>query len=148
MGLDKISRKRFLELYYEFGGKIEEWSTLYLDSVAGYSILHERLCGKQEELKTILGSHKYATAEFQDTCSVSYKNVSSKDFSPVALFPVMKQGDFKRRVADDGHNVLLLGNLCVVFAYAFWEEYLRFEVGKALGVIPMDARLDKKHVKN
>lgn len=51
------------------------------------------------------------------------------------MAPVMKQGDMKRRVTDDGQNALLLGRQCVVSAYAYWEEYLRIEVGKAMGVL-------------
>ena len=153
--MTKVNNSRFLELFHEFAGKVEAWSTLYLDSIAGYSILYERLCARQDEVLNILKNHRYAAPEFQDTCSISYKSISTKGFSPVSLSPVMKQGDFKRRVSADGPNVLLLGAQCVTSAYAYWEEYLRIEVGKALGVLPADAqRCDKtrdvlnQHVKN
>ena len=131
---------RFLELFREFSLHIEALHTLYLDSLVGYSIVHERLLAQQESMRQILGEHEYATQEFQDTCSIVYKNVANRDFTPVSMSPVMKQGDMRRRVVDDGINTVLLGRQCVVTAYAYWEEYLRVEIGKAAGVLPLTAR--------
>ncbi len=127
--------KRLLELFWEFGSKLEALSTLYLDSIAGYSILHERLLAKQENVKRLLGDDECASVEFQDTCSVIYKHICGKDFVPIATSPVMKQGAMKKRVCENGQNYLLLGNLCVVSAYSYWEEYLRIEIGIAIGVL-------------
>ena len=62
-----MDNKRLLELFWEFSLKIEALHTLYLDSIAGYSILHKRLLAKQEDVKKILGEHEYAKTEFQDT---------------------------------------------------------------------------------
>jgi hypothetical protein len=128
-----INRPRLLELFWEFASKLEELHTLYLDSVVGYSILHERLNSHQEAVRAVLGSQEYATKEFQDTCSIVYKNLSSRDFMPVSMSPVMKQGEMRESVEDDGRNTLLLGNQCLVSAYAYWEEYLRIEIGKGRG---------------
>ena len=134
-----MNRPRLLELFWEFASKLEELHTLYLDSVVGYSILHERLSAHQDAVRTFLGDHECATEAFQDTCSIVYKNLSNRDITPVSMSPVMKQCDMKQRVADDGRNTLLLGNQCVVSAYAYWEEYLRLEIGKAIGVLQHDA---------
>jgi hypothetical protein len=139
-----INRPRLLELFWEFASKLEELHTLYLDSVVGYSILHERLNSHQEAVRAVLGSHEYATKEFQDTCSIVYKNLSNRDFMPVSMSPVMKQGEMRERVEDDGRNTLLLGNQCLASAYAYWEEYLRIEIGKAIGVLPQDARASEE----
>ncbi len=130
-----MDHRRFLELFWEFARFIESMHTLYLDSVAGYSILHERLLDRQQIMKDILGEHEYATEEFQDTCTIQYKNICEKDFTPVSTSPVMKQGDLKERTKHNGENVLFLGKQCVVSAYAYWEEYLRIEIGKAMGVL-------------
>jgi len=127
--------KRLLELFWEFTSKLEALNTLYLDSIAGYSILHKRLLARQEDVKKILGEHEYANTEFQDTCSVIYKHICEKDFIPISRSPVMKQGDMKKRVRENGQNCLLLGNLCIVSAYSYWEEYLRIEIGIAIGVL-------------
>lgn len=139
-----MNHPRFLELFWEFAEHIEALHTLYLDSLVGFSILHERLQGHQESIRKLLGKHEYATEEFQDTCSMVYKDLSNRDYTPVSMSPVMKQGDMKRRLVDNGQNTLLLGRQCVVSAYAYWEEYLRIEVGKAMGVLPPTAQADEK----
>jgi hypothetical protein len=138
-----VNHTRLLELFWEFSSKIEELHALYLDSIVGYSILHERLIAHQDSIRATLGNHECASKEFQDTCSIAYKNLSNRDFTPVSMSPGMKQGAMKKRVSYSGRNSLLLGNLCLVSAYDYWEEYLRIEVGKAIGVIPQDAKADK-----
>jgi len=137
------NHERLLELFWEFAAKLEELHTLYLDSIVGYSILHERLNSHQSAMREVLGNHEYASTEFQDTCSIVYKNLSNRDFAPVSMSPVMKQGEMRARVEDDGRNTLLLGNQCLVSAYAYWEEYLRVEIGKAIGVLAPDAKADE-----
>lgn len=134
-----MNYRRLLELFWEFAGYIESLHTLYLDSIAGYSILHDRLLSHQQSIKKLLGNHEYATEQFQDTCSIIYKHLCDKDFTPVSMSPVMKQGNIKDRTKEDGKNYLLLGAQCVVAAYSYWEEYLRIEIGKAIGVLKESA---------
>jgi len=136
--------KRLLELFWEFASKLEALNTLYLDSIAGYSILHKRLLARQEDVKKILGKHEYANTEFQDTCSVIYKDICEKDFIPISTSPVMEQGAVKKRVRENGQNYLLLGNLCVVSVYSYWEEYLRIEIGIAIGVLRKGSKNSKE----
>ncbi len=138
------NRPRLLELFWQFASKLEELHTLYLDSLVGYSILHERLNSHQEAVRAVIGDHAYATKEFQDTCSIVYNSLSNRDFTPVSMSPVMKQGEMRERVEDNGRNTLLLGNQCLISAYAYWEEYLRVEIGKAIGVLSQDAKADKE----
>ncbi|MDR2220981.1 MAG: hypothetical protein LBE24_10470 [Methylobacillus sp.] len=130
---------RLSVLFREFSSKLEQLHTLYLDSVVGYSILHERLDSYQERIRVLLDNHEHAAKEFQDTCSIIYKNLSNRDVMPVSLSPVMKQGQMRERVESDGINTLLLGSQCIVSAYTYWEEYLRIEIGKAIGVLSQDA---------
>lgn len=127
---------RFRDLFHEFARRLEEQHTFYLDSVVGFSVLHERILAKQDEVKRFLGDHELANDEFLDTCSTMYRQLCGKDFSPVSLSPVMKQGDIKERNKEDGRNYFLLGANCVVSLYSYWEEYLRVEVGIAMGVLP------------
>jgi len=135
-----MNRRRLLDLFWEFAHKLEALHTFYLDSIVGYSVLHERVSKRQENVRALLGAeHEIATTEFQDTCSIIYEHLGGRDYSPVSMSPVMKQRDVKNRVKDDGENTLLLGNQCVVALYSYWEEYLRIEIGKAIGVLSQDA---------
>lgn len=127
---------RFRDLFHEFARKLEEQHTFYLDSVVGYLVLYERMVAKQDEVKSFLDDHELANDEFLDTCSTMYRQLCGKDLSPIALSPVMKQGDVKERNKEDGLNYFLLGANCIVSLYSYWEEYLRVEVGIAMGVLP------------
>lgn len=127
---------RFRDLFHEFAKKLEEQHTFYLDSIVGYSVLHTRMLEKQDEVKRFLGDHELANDEFLDTCSTMYRQLCGKDFMPVALSPVMKQGDVRERNKEDGRNYFILGANCVVSLYSYWEEYLRVEVGIAMGFLP------------
>lgn len=134
-----MNHQRLLELFWEFAEHIKSLHTLYLDCISGFAILHDRLVKHQNDIKSILENHEYAKEEFQDTCSMSYKHLCKMEFQPVAMSPLMKQGDIKARTKKNGTNYYLLGNQCVVSAYSYWEEYLRIEIGKAIGVLDSQA---------
>lgn len=140
-----MNYKRLNILFHELSKKIENQHTLYLDSISGYSILHERILKKQADIKSILGNHECASTEFQDTCSTIYKQFADKDYRPVSMSPVMKQGDVKSRTNINGQNYLMLGEQCIVSMFSYWEEYLRLEIGIAIGVLPENAKPTKKN---
>ena len=133
-----IAYPRLLELFWEFEAKLEELHALYLDSVVGYQFLFERLEEFQASHAAILGDVEVAKREFQDTCSIAYSNLGGRDAAPVSMSPLMKQGDLRERIRENSKNYFLLGNLCLVAAYSYWEEYLRIEIGRAFGVLPPD----------
>jgi len=135
-----MNYRRFRELFNEFATKLEEQHTYYLDSVIGFSVLHERMVAKQLDVMKFLGEHEYASEEFLDTCTTLYKELSAKDLVPMTLSPVMKQGRVKARNRENGENTLILGANCVVALYSYWEEYLRVEIGIAKGVLDIGAR--------
>ena len=146
-----MNRRRLLDLFWEFAYKLEAVHTFYLDSIVGYSVIYERVLQKQENLRTLLGAnHELANTEFQDTCSTVYKQLGGKDYSAVSMSPIMKQGNVKNRVKEDGQNTLLLGSQCLVALYSYWEEHLRVEIGKAIGVLPQNAERNDatRHVLN
>lgn len=141
-----INYQRFNVLFHEFANELEQIHALYLDSVNGFKLLHEAVHKRQQDFANVLGNCEHANAEFQDTCSISYHDLSGAEFSLISLSPNMKQGDVKNRTADNGHNLIKLGQLCIISLHSYWESYLRLEIGKAKGVIPIDAT-DTKEVK-
>lgn len=130
---------RFNELFWEFAEFIEDFHALFLDSIVGYELIHENLERHQSDLRKILGSHEYATKEFQDTCLIAYKDLGGQDHQLVSTSPLMKQGPLRSRIESDGKNTRTFGNMIIVSSYAYWEEYLRIEIGKAMGVLDSDA---------
>lgn len=135
---------RFNELFLEFAKYIEEAHALYLDSVVGYELLYQSLEEHQDQVRAILGSHEHAEKEFQDTCSISYGHLGGGDRPIVSTSPVMRQGELRVRIEADGRNAQILGSMLVVSAYAYWEEYLRIEIGKAKGLLSDDAKNSKE----
>lgn len=126
---------RFRELFQEFAEKLEEQHRYYLDSVVGFSVLHDRVVAKQVDIQKFLGENELASEKFLDTCCTIYKQLSGRDFIPMSLLPVMKQGKVKARNKENGHDTLILGANCVVALYSYWEEYLRLEIGIAKGLL-------------
>ncbi len=135
--------KRFLELSEEFGEFVVTLHTLYLDSVVGFNILHQRLIEHQNQIKSSLGECEEASSEFQDKCGIDYKQLCGEEFNVESVWPFMKQGEVKKRTArnEPKSNYILMGHLCVVQAFAYWETYLRKKIRIALGVPDL-----KKHV--
>jgi len=130
---------RFNELFHEFSKFIEHLHALYLDTIVGYELLHERLETHQDKIRELLGEYEYATKKFQDTCSIAYESLGVSNFQLVSNRSNMLQGEFRVRIKPNGQNAQALGNLLIVSAYAYWEEYLRIEIGKAKGVLAADA---------
>jgi len=138
-----MNHRRFRELFEEFAAKLEEQHTYYLDSIIGFSVLHDQVMAHQLDVKKFLGEHELATDEFLDTCSTLYKQISKHDFTPMSLSPVMKQGKVKGRNKENGQNSLILAANCVVALYSYWEEHLRIEIGVAKGVLDLGATNSK-----
>jgi hypothetical protein len=122
-----------LELSEEFDVFVVSLHTLYLDSVVGFNELHRRLLEHQDTIKSMLGECEVSSYEFQDQCSVSYETLCGERFNVESTSPLMRQGEVKERTARDGINYILMGRLCVVHAFGYWEAYLRAEVRTALG---------------
>ena len=136
---------RFLELAEEFGVFIESLHTFYLDSIVGFNILHNRLLEHQDQMKSLLGECEVTSDGFQDTCFIDYTNLCGEELNVVSLSPSMRQGEVKNRTARNGTNYVLIGRLCVVQAYTYWEIYLRKEIAVALGVL--DPQMNTKEGK-
>ncbi len=147
MGKNKKNYNRLLELFWEFNEFIVSLHTLYLDSIAGYNILHNRVLQYQDQIKSFLGDCKEASDEFQNLCSVDYKRLCKDNFYVVSMSPLMKQGEVKKRTSRNGTNYILIGRNCVVSAYSYWEAYLRREVGIAMGVLDPKTT-DNKEIQN
>jgi len=85
-------------------------------------------------MKSLLGTCEEATEAFQDTCSFGYDDLYGTNMMVASMSPPT-QGDAKTRTAKGGRNDILMGRACVVFAYTYWEEYLRRQIGIAKGVL-------------
>jgi hypothetical protein len=86
-------------------------------------------------MKSVLGGSELSSDEFQDTCFIGYEQLCGEELNVVSLSPSMRQGEVKNRTARNGTNYVLIGRLCIVQAYTYWDTYLRKEIAIALGVL-------------
>ena len=128
-----MDHRRFLELFEEFSTFVTSLHTLYLDAVVGFDVLHKRLLEHQDQIRCSLEECEEACNEFQDSCSIDYRQLCGREHHVASVFPLMKQGEVKERTRPNGMNYIQMGRLCVVYAYAYWEGYLREEVRVAFG---------------
>lgn len=136
--------RKFRDLFHEFGDKLEEQHTYYLESLIGFEVVYERVVANQLNMKRFLEDKEIGSEAFQDTCSILYKELGNRDVAPMALKPLQKQGDVKARNKENGQNSIILGANCIVALYSYWEEYLRIEIGIAKGVLAVGASNNDK----
>jgi hypothetical protein len=142
-----MNYKRFLELSEEFGKFVESLHALYIDSVIGFRVLHRHLLEHRNQMKSVLGESELSSDEFQDSCLIDYKQLCGEEFNLESTEPFMKQGEVKKRTAPNGTNYILLGRLCVVQAYTYWEKYLRKEIAIARGVLDSQKHTEDEEIK-
>ena len=126
--------QRFSELYEEFSEFLYSLHTLYLDSLAGYSLLHVATLKEEKEIQ------QYPDINIDDY-NIPYENICEYDFFAFnSASSAMKLSDVKKRTSQNGINSILVGRMCVVLAYTYWDEYFRKEVAYAMGVLSPDQK--------
>ena len=99
---------------------------LYLDSVVGFSLVHQKISKDQSFIREWIEDSEIASESFQDTCQFSYDEIFSNSFCASGIHEAT-QGEVKNRNRPGGANFILLGQLCVVGFFDYWNEYLRKE---------------------
>jgi hypothetical protein len=52
------------------------------------------------------------------------------------------QGDWKSKIGKDGTNIRLIGNMCLVMIYQYWEDRYREEIANSKGIAKNDLSSD------
>jgi hypothetical protein len=123
-----IDYARLHELSNEF---TQHWSRLqafYLDAVAGFAFVLNRVEAEQAQARAFVRGSELDSQEFQDTRMFSYADIFSDEFCTSGI-------QVRARNAPGGANYTTLGQLCVIAFYDFWEDYLRPEYAIAKGVL-------------
>lgn len=141
-----MNYNRFLELSEEFGKFVESLHALYLDSVIGFKALHQCLLEHRNQMKSFLGKSELSSDEFQDECPIDYKRLCGEEFNLESTELFMMQREVKERTEHNGKDYILLGCLCVVQAYTYWESYFRIEIAIALGVLDLKRHKKKEEI--
>ncbi len=128
----EIDYKKLRELANEFTSRWNQLQALYLDAVAGFTLLREDVEGDQTRSRSIMQGTELDSEQFQDTLSFSYKRIFSDGFCTSSIHRA-KQGEVKSRNSPGGANFTALGQVCLVSFSTFWNDYLRREYVVAKG---------------
>jgi len=134
-----MNYRRLHELAEELEAYWKNLHGLYLDSVAGFSLLRQKIIKDQRFIRKWLKDAEVSAEEFQDRCIFDYSNIFSREFCASGSHQAT-QGEVKERNQPGGNNYKTLGQMCVVSFYDYWEDYLRVEYAIAKGVLDPSER--------
>jgi len=134
---------RLQKLSYELGEFWRRIHGFYLDAVAGFSFVHSRIEQDQARIRQLIDDIEISSETFQDTRMFSYSMVFSKEFCGSGIHHAT-QGEVKSRNRPGGMNYIILGQLCVVSFFDYWNDYLRKEYAIAKGALNSQENDQKK----
>ena len=108
-----------LNLSNEFLGVVVDTYFFYLDGFKGLELMHADLEQKQR------------ASQSNDSDLVPYIKCHNEPYEEHGLL-VSTVGQVKKRNAEGGRNYELLGNLCLVAIYSWWEDRYRKEFATCL----------------
>jgi hypothetical protein len=127
-----IDYRRFHQLSDEFTSLWKRLQSFYLDAALGFAYVRGYVEAEQKQGRAYVRGTEIDSEGFQDTLSFSYDQIFSGAFCTSAIHEAT-QGEVKARNAPRGQNFTILGQLCVVSFYDFWNDYLRREYVIAKG---------------
>lgn len=137
-----MNYRKVHDLAGEMGRYLNQIQGLYLDAVAGFSFVRSRVVRQQEFVRKAIDDPEIATEVFQDTCTFSYEGIFRQGIGASGIHRAT-EGEVKKRNHPDGDNYAVLGRLCVVSLFAFWEDHFRREYAVAKGVLDSEEKSEK-----
>jgi len=119
-----IDYRRLGQLSDEFTNLWKRLQSLYLDAAAGFAFVRDHVETDQEQSRSYFKGTEMDSEEFLDKLSFSYTEIFSDNFCTSAIHKAT-QGEVKSRNAPDGANFTTLAQICLVYFYAYWNDYLR-----------------------
>jgi hypothetical protein len=144
-----MNYKRLNALYHEVNDYWFQMHGFYLDAITGFMVMKNHITSTQERRAGLIADAEIASETFQDTTLFSYDHIFSNSIAASSIHMVT-QGEVKRRNSPDGLNYALLGRVCVVSFYTYWDGYLRREWALAKGVLSpsMEKKAEQDKVLN
>jgi hypothetical protein len=101
----------------------------YLDAITGFFALVEEY---DAEKTRMMASHPDIPSEAFDTASFMYG--TGRPHRPTStLVHACTQGEYRQRNEEGGQNHIVMGQLCVVQMFGFWEDCYREKIAKCCG---------------
>lgn len=138
-----MDERKIKELAEELRRFVNQLHGVYLDSVTGFSYIHDIVLKNQRSIEEWLNRAnpfcETASIDFQDICGFSYDSIIAEPFCAAGMIR-STQGEFKERNRPGGLNFRIIAEMYIVRLYAFWEDYFRKEYAKAKGIEKNDIK--------
>ncbi|MFV2045422.1 MAG: hypothetical protein ACC700_19595 [Anaerolineales bacterium] len=137
----------------EFMQTVDTVYGVYLDSTTGYKWAKERLEQAQQNSLEMFNKEKGEdwTLEDLDAKSMAYGR-RDPNTSEAEVIHKGTQLQFKQRNSHGGLNFKVIGNLCAVLLYQYWENHYRPQIGKLRQVpsneVQFDVMGDLRHIRS
>lgn len=107
---------------------------VYLNTIGGYRLcLKELIANQEKQLRQLRRTNpKLASVEFLDSTPGQYSEGNPNIPGAKVLFEC-SLGEHKKRNSSGGLNYRIIGNMCVIVIYQYWEDYFRVEIARNLG---------------
>lgn len=137
-----IDYRRLHQLSDEFTKFWKRLQSFYLDAAVGFAYVRGHIEKEQKQLRSYVRGTELDAEKFQNTLSFSYDQIFSGAFCTSTIHGATR-GEAKARNLPSGTNFTILGQLCLVTFYDFWNDYLRREYVIAKGKLDANETEEK-----
>jgi hypothetical protein len=113
----------------EFKQVVDDIYGIYLDSTYGFSLIS----GRQNGMRQLQAKEFHFSSKQSDNSHFTYGRGNPNNLESYFLHECTMQ-KFRERNAPDGLNYKIIGNLCLVLMYQYWENHYRIDIQKAAGL--------------
>lgn len=122
----------------EFRYIVDSVYGIYLDANRGFHLLRQETLRNQ--IETVQQIEGMSVAKL-DTIGFTYGVGDPNSPDSYALHSCT-QAEYKKRNEKNGHNCKVIGRLCIVDIYSFWEDHYREKVAESRGLSKGDLLSD------
>lgn len=135
----------------EFVTKIEAIYGIYRDCGHSFSLALRDLTSQQSLMLKEFNAREHNWS-IDDLDKKKYHYAVKEEDGRVNSVAAVTQGEWKEKIGKNGTNIKLIGNMCLVMIYQYWEDRYREEIAKSKdinkGELTSDLIGDIRHFRN
>ena len=117
----------------EFVAKIEAIYGIYRDCGQSFGLALRDLTNQQSLMLKAFNA-KGHNWSIDDLDKKKYHYAVREEDGKVNSVAAVTQGEWKEKIGKNGTNIRLIGNMCLVMIYQYWEDRYREEIAKSKGI--------------
>jgi hypothetical protein len=126
--------------------------SIFRDCRRAFELSLQSLNAQQEAmLRDFASKGQRWTIEDLDTKSYHYA-IRDEENGSVRSAATITQGEWKSKIGKDGTNIRIIGNMCLVMIYQYWEDKYRDEIAASKDItkdeLSSDLFGDIRHLRN